>query len=524
MKSLVKCVLVSALLGVFWLWSSPVVYAQARQVYTGTIGLTQTDWAGSMSFPRFDPARGILTGVEFALAGHLQGQAEFERLDAQAAVVAVGMSANVQLQRPNGEQILQAVPETTVAAPLGPFDHEIDYAGSSGHAFPSLIGIDIAESDIFTDSVDLRLFSGEGEISLPVAATGRAAGQGGGNLALNYVNQGSALVTVTYLYENATIDLEKYTNGDDADLAPGVLLQVGQPVTWTYRITNTGLADLLELTVFDDQEGAITCPSTSLAAGATMICTLVGQAGAQPHQYTNVATVTAKTEDDGVNIRRTVTDSDPSNYFASKIPICPVDNQGRVILPNLLFLGAGAGTYVLPDGYDTFIIKRRATMGIPFRFDTDPGTRNSRGQQVVVIPSGLEGSRQRVWACAGDCNFVAHLDGPVDIGYLPAGVTIGAVIIDDDNDVRINKWQAEVNRVVTEYPILGQTMVEYLTLTIPLSANWSYFAVDSVGIVDLCLVPPHASFVASAANGGSAAANEDRTAPPIFFPTLFCSR
>jgi hypothetical protein len=116
---------------------------------------------------------------------------------------------------------------------------------------------------------------------------------------------------------------------------------------------------------------------------------------------------------------------------------------------------------------------------------------------------------------------VAHLDGAVDIGFLPAGVTIGAVIIDDDSDSRINKWRAEVNGIFTEYPILEQTMVEYLTLTVPQSADWSYFAVDSVGIVDLCLVPQHATFVAAAANSGSAAATEDRAVNPLFLPTIF---
>ncbi len=42
----------------------------------------------------------------------------------------------------------------------------------------------------------------------------------------------------------AGIDIEKATNGQDADLPPGPFIPVGGPVTWTYVVTNTGNVDV----------------------------------------------------------------------------------------------------------------------------------------------------------------------------------------------------------------------------------------------------------------------------------------
>ncbi len=40
------------------------------------------------------------------------------------------------------------------------------------------------------------------------------------------------------------IHLEKLTNDEDADEAPGPFISPGEDVTWTYRVTNTGNSDL----------------------------------------------------------------------------------------------------------------------------------------------------------------------------------------------------------------------------------------------------------------------------------------
>jgi hypothetical protein len=525
MKLAFKFTLAFVVLWFCGLVTSTAVYAEARQIYTDTIGLQQTNWTDSMSFPKFDPNSGILTGIEFVLDGRLEGSAQFESVDAEAATIGVGMAASVNLQRPIGAEILRVVPAASVITDVARFDGVIDFAGPSGRSFPRLIGIDIAESDTLSATADLALFTGEGSIDLPLVATGSANGSGGGNLALNYVTEVSALVTVTYIYQDAAIDLEKFTNGEDADDAPGVSLNVGDPVTWTYLVTNTGSVDLVEVTVTDDKEGPITCPSTTLAVGTTMICTLVSTSGAQEGQYDNLGTVTGKTPPDGVNLQRTVTDTDPSHYVASHIPVCPLDDGGQASLPVIEYLGSAPGTYVLPPAYEVFIVKRLVGGDPPFAFVIEPGQLNGNGERVYTATGPANRRGERAWACSGNCTFTPDLFGIEELGYLEPGLTIGAVLIDDDNDHRINAWQAEVNGQIFEFPIEQQSMVQYLVLEIPFAANWSFVARDSVGIVDICLAGPTAIWAtAPTSSSRQNSPTDGDLISELFLPTVYSLR
>ncbi|MDQ7085835.1 MAG: SdrD B-like domain-containing protein [Sulfurovum sp.] len=107
-----------------------------------------------------------------------------------------------------------------------------------------------------------------------------------------------------------TIDVEKATNGVDADDAiDAVLLNESDLVTWTYTVRNTGDTNLSNISLVDDREGNVTCPSSTLAVGASMVCTEINST-AVVGDYENIATVT------GIDIINggTVTDTDPSHY------------------------------------------------------------------------------------------------------------------------------------------------------------------------------------------------------------------
>jgi hypothetical protein len=129
-----------------------------------------------------------------------------------------------------------------------------------------------------------------------------------------------------YFGQSASIDIEKATNGQDADTPPGPSILVGSPVNWTYVVTNTSNVALTNVTVTDDQLGAVTCPKASLEAGQSMTCTATGTAVAG--QYTNLGEVTANTP-----TGLAVGDSDPSHYTGTEpVPIPTMSALGLGIL------------------------------------------------------------------------------------------------------------------------------------------------------------------------------------------------
>ena len=135
------------------------------------------------------------------------------------------------------------------------------------------------------------------------------------------------------------VDIEKTTNGEDADRGTGPKVLVGDPVVWTYIVTNTGTVELSVVAVEDDDSSIVlNCevpiPAT-LQPGASFECTAA--VTAVDGQYTNVGTVAAT---DGVV---KVTDSDTSHYLGyqevddeeddpdsdAKVELCHRTGNGR---------------------------------------------------------------------------------------------------------------------------------------------------------------------------------------------------
>ena len=115
-----------------------------------------------------------------------------------------------------------------------------------------------------------------------------------------------------YFGEVPAIDIEKFTNGLDADTAPGPVIQVGHPVAWTYEITNTGNVPL-SWSVTDDQLPTLECPAlVIIVPGQTIVCSGPLGATAQPGQYANIGTVEGISPSGAV-----VTDTDPSHYLGA---------------------------------------------------------------------------------------------------------------------------------------------------------------------------------------------------------------
>ena len=124
------------------------------------------------------------------------------------------------------------------------------------------------------------------------------------------------------------IEVEKATNGADADLATGPLVAQGGAVVWTYQVSNPGNVPLTDVVVIDDngtpgQAGDDFHPPAESAGGFNIgdadqdglldpgeVWQYEADGVAIAGQYGNIATVAATDPLD-----ETVTDDDPSHYF-----------------------------------------------------------------------------------------------------------------------------------------------------------------------------------------------------------------
>jgi len=206
----------------------------------------------------------------------------------------------------------------------------------------------------------------------------------------------------------AAVDLEKATNGVDADTAPGPSLPVGAAVTWTYTVTNVGSETLSDIAVTDDQGVVVTCPGTTLPAGEFFVCT--GNGTVQPGQYANLGTVTASLPDES-----TAGDSDPSHYFGQVLSLEKATNGEDADLPPgpSLFAGSAVNwTYEVTNPGPGTVTGLAVTddQGVVV---TCPGTTLAAGEAMTCTGNGTAQAGQ--YANVGTAT-----------GQLPGGETIAA--------------------------------------------------------------------------------------------------
>ena len=158
------------------------------------------------------------------------------------------------------------------------------------------------------------------------------------------------------------IDIEKATNGVDADTAPGVELIVGEVATFTFVATNTGNVDLADVSITDDVLGPI-CGIENLAVGASETCETT--ATVTEGQQTNVATATGQPIDPatGEPVGDPVTADDPSNHIGIVPgPPCVADIRGpRLFAGDRVIWDTG---YVAQAG-STLIVETEEPGGSP---------------------------------------------------------------------------------------------------------------------------------------------------------------
>ena len=123
------------------------------------------------------------------------------------------------------------------------------------------------------------------------------------------------------------VDIVKFVNGQDADLATGPFVAPGSTLQFRYVVTNDGNVPLTNVSVTDliNAGGVggvlVTCPKTTLAVNEVMTCTGSGPAPAAG-QYTNTGTVvgtgpTMTGQQGQVLPGVQVTDNNPANAFVA---------------------------------------------------------------------------------------------------------------------------------------------------------------------------------------------------------------
>ena len=211
--------------------------------HTDSVPSQLLNWTDSLSVPQFDSSLGLLTSVEVTLTSDISGLMGYENTSPNSTSFTVAVQAQIDLDLPDATTLTISDP-VNVSGSVGPFDGTLDLNGPSAGSFP--FAATYANQDVISTAAALQPFIGSGNITMPVGATGSFAVVGGPANALVSVNsQANASLTVRYNYERIGIDIEKSTNGADADDAfdgDVPIVVPGDVVTWTYIVTNLGTA------------------------------------------------------------------------------------------------------------------------------------------------------------------------------------------------------------------------------------------------------------------------------------------
>lgn len=314
----------------FMLFRFTLNVARAEEmIVTAATEQLRTDWVEIIGVEQFNPELGTLTQIDVSVGGTLSGDAQYENLDADDATITLGLISDIELSDSTARFIAKASPSAFVSEEATRFDDFLDFVGPSGSTFIGLVGTDVSDFVTFTEPEEFAPYIGNGTIDLVLTGIGRSSADGPGNLAFIFALLTEAEISIKYTYSLPSIDIEKWTNGpnqepQDADEPTGPEIFVGNPVEWTYLVTNTGLKPLTEITVTDDQGVAVSCPASELEPAASMTCT--GSSIAEEGQYVNIGTVAGQPVDESGNPEGAlVTDSDPSHYIGVQPPSIDIE-------------------------------------------------------------------------------------------------------------------------------------------------------------------------------------------------------
>ena len=225
------------------------------------------------------------------------------------------------------------------------------------------------------------------------ANVGTATGQGVDDTGTPIGPPVNATDTANYFGAGPDMTLVKDVNGQHEPTSPGPLIPVGDPVTFTYLVTNTGNVTLNPVTVNDSILGAVSCPAAPLAPGGAATCSATAPAIAG--QQTNVGTATGQgVDNNGAPVGQAVTADDTGNYIgtlrAPAITLAKqVNGQSEPTAPGLYVPVASPVTF-------SYLVTNNGD------YHLEPGDAQRQRPRLHHLPTNVPGSRhhhdlQRVW-------------------------------------------------------------------------------------------------------------------------------
>ena len=171
--------------------------------YSNSLPDAGTDWSNFMSLTKFDPSLGTLTGIDLTLTGDVAGSAGYESRNAVATEISLLLKARITLNRPDNTQLVVVLPLLNDIIEAPSYDGSDDFSGTSG-----AIGNGLAASTFETVPLlpaDFGLFSGLGNILLPVSAVGNSVATASGNFDSFFLTSAGASASITYDYDRPIV-------------------------------------------------------------------------------------------------------------------------------------------------------------------------------------------------------------------------------------------------------------------------------------------------------------------------------
>lgn len=245
--------------------SSKVFAAMKTSTYSCNLSLIPTDWTRDCVIPQFDSALGNLLSVEVSSSVSIIGNLGVENVDTAPHTITTTFSGQVTIRRPDNSTLLQVNPiGSSNVFDATAFDGTVDFGGDSGFTYQDLTAA-TSNQNIYTDNPTLSLFTGVGNLNLPVLAVGTSVSTGSGNIDTRYRTSAQADVSVVYTYQASNLSVTKTSSSS--------FIQ-GQTIEYSITVTNNdGEATNGNIIVTDNLPPEMTFVS---ATGNEWSCTETG--------------------------------------------------------------------------------------------------------------------------------------------------------------------------------------------------------------------------------------------------------